>query len=203
MKLQVHHNRTEDIEVLRYVVGWGFVSAGFALFLLALTLWATGAWREHRDREQFRDALRGDAVAAVSSQDENRDASSIGLGILRIDRLGFSVLVRAGSGSKELAQGAGWIPGTARPGERGNVGIAGHRDTFFRDLRKIHVGDRISLVTPRGERNYVVDTVDIAGPDAVDVLQPTKRSALTLVTCYPFYFVGSAPQRFIVRAFGG
>jgi sortase A len=94
----------------------------------------------------------------------------------------------------------GHIPGTALPGEDGNIVLAAHRDTFFRPLRNIQKGDEIALTTWNGAFRYRVESIQVVGPDDVGVLQPTSLPTLTLVTCYPFYFVGSAPKRFIVRA---
>src|SRR5664279_1488691 len=92
------------------------------------------------------------------------------------------------------------IPGTALPGKQGNIGIAGHRDTSFRPLRFIRKDDMIALTTLHGTSRYRVVSTKIVGPDDVQVLYPTGRDALTLVTCYPFDFVGPAPRRFIVQA---
>jgi sortase A len=94
----------------------------------------------------------------------------------------------------------GHIPGTALPGDSGNVGLAAHRDTFFRRLRDIRPDDEIVLTTPDGTFRYTVEGTKVVEPGDVWVLDPTEEPALTLVTCYPFTYVGSAPQRFIVRA---
>ena len=99
-----------------------------------------------------------------------------------------------------LDVGVGLVPETARPGESGNIGIAGHRDGFFRILKDVRAGDRIQLSTRGAETTYVVEDIWIVQPEDVSVLEPTTAPSITLVTCYPFYFVGSAPQRFIVRA---
>ncbi len=99
-----------------------------------------------------------------------------------------------------LRRAAGHIPGTALPGQPGNVGIAGHRDRFFRPLRNIRRNDIITLTTLLGEYRYRVVSTKIVSPSDVGVLDPSVNEILTLVTCYPFYFVGSAPSRFIVRA---
>ena len=93
------------------------------------------------------------------------------------------------------------FPGTAFPGEPGNVGIAGHRDTFFRLLRSIQRNDAITVSTVRGIYRYRVATTKVVGPEDVQVLYPTGRDVLTLVTCFPFDYVGSAPKRFIVQAY--
>jgi sortase A len=122
------------------------------------------------------------------------------LGVLSIARLGLEVPVFAGTDDLTLNRGAGWIAGTARPGEAGNIGIAAHRDGFFRVLKDIRDGDQIALDTPQHKAVYQVDQIEIVAPDDVHVLQPRPQPSLTLVTCYPFYFVGDAPQRYIVHA---
>jgi len=109
-------------------------------------------------------------------------------------------MVVEGAGERDLKLAAGHVPGTSLPGEAGNAGIAGHRDTFFRSLRLIRKNDAISVTTSSGEYQYRVVSIEIVEPDDVQVLYPTKTEMLTLVTCYPFYFVGPAPRRFIIQA---
>jgi len=122
------------------------------------------------------------------------------VGRIEIPRLGVSAVIRAGSDARTLRLAVGYIPGTAVPGEPGNFGLAGHRDTFFRKLRDISPDDEIRIVTKDGVFNYYVQRTTIVMPQDVWVLDPTSYPALTLVTCYPFNYIGSAPQRFIVRA---
>jgi sortase A len=123
------------------------------------------------------------------------------LGRVDIPRLGISVAVLQGTSSRTLRLGAGHIEGTPLPGENGNSGIAGHRDTFFRELKDLRENDEIQLQTPTELIHYEVDWVKVVDPDDITVLEPSPSgSTLTLVTCYPFYFVGSAPKRFVVRA---
>ena len=122
------------------------------------------------------------------------------IGRMQVDRLGVSVVVMEGTSNKTLRRAVGHIAGTALPGRTGNVGIAGHRDTFFRPLRNIHSNDVITLTTRSGEYRYRVVSTKVVKPDNVGVLNSDGNEVLTLVTCYPFYFLGSAPQRFIVRA---
>lgn len=122
------------------------------------------------------------------------------IGRLEIPRLGLSVMVREGADGGTLRKAVGHIPGTALPGAIGNVGLAGHRDTFFRPLRDIKTGDAIDLQTERGTYKYVVESTKIVTPRDIGVLRASGGETLTLVTCYPFYYVGSAPKRFIVRA---
>ncbi len=122
------------------------------------------------------------------------------LAILRISRVALEVPVLPGTDDLTLDRGVGVIQGTARPGDRGNIGIAGHRDGFFRVLKDIGPGEMIELESPDRVDFYRVQQVLIVKPDDVSVLQPTSAPQLTLVTCYPFYFLGSAPKRYIVQA---
>lgn len=122
------------------------------------------------------------------------------LAILRIERIGLEVAVLDGTDELTLNRAVGRIEGTSPPGEPGNAGIAGHRDGFFRGLKDVGLGDRIEIETLSGTSSYVIDTTLIVNPDQVDVLEPTEESVVTLVTCYPFYYVGPAPRRYIVRA---
>ena len=122
------------------------------------------------------------------------------LGRIEIPRLGVSAVIRAGSDARTLRLAVGHIPGTALPGQTGNIGLAGHRDTFFRRLRDIRADDDIRLVTTSGTFAFKVDATTIVLPKDTWVLNPTPTSTLTLVTCYPFTYVGSAPKRFIVQA---
>ena len=122
------------------------------------------------------------------------------LGVLRIPKVRLEVAVLPGTDDRTLDRGLGHIEYTAQPGTDGNSGIAGHRDSFFRGLKDIALGDLIELDTQQGTDVYRVERTWIVSPEDVSVLEPTPTRALTLVTCYPFYFVGSAPQRFIVRA---
>ena len=122
------------------------------------------------------------------------------LGVLSLPRLGIRVPVFEGTDEVVLNRGAGWILGTSRPGADGNTGIAAHRDGFFRGVKDIAVGDDAEFATPGLLSYYKVDQIEIVLPDNVGVLQPRGAPSLTLVTCYPFYFVGDAPQRFIVHA---
>lgn len=127
-------------------------------------------------------------------------ATGTPMGRIEIPRLGVSAVIRAGSDARTLRLAVGYIPGTALPGEGGNIGLAAHRDTFFRRLRDIRADDEIRLVTPDGTFSYAVERTNIVRPRDTWVLDRTLESTLTLVTCYPFTYVGSAPQRFIVRA---
>jgi sortase A len=122
------------------------------------------------------------------------------LGVLDIPSLQLEVPILEGTDDLTLDRAVGHISGTASPGESGNIGIAGHRDGFFRVLKDIHLGDAIDLHSQTGTSHYVVDELLIVPPTDVSVLEARDKPSLTLVTCYPFYFVGSAPLRYIVHA---
>lgn len=123
------------------------------------------------------------------------------LGRMEIKRIGLTAMVMEGVESRTLRRAAGHIPGSALPGVAGNIGIAGHRDTFFSGLRHVRQGDEVTLTTLSGVYRYrVEDTLVVEASDTWVLAQTAEEEALTLVTCYPFTYVGPAPQRFIVRA---
>jgi sortase A len=146
----------------------------------------------------------GTAGTASRTAELRRTTYAVGsvIGRLQLPRIGVDAIIAEGIDAKTLRRSVGHVRGTALPGEPGNVAIAGHRDTFFRALEGVRVGDEITLSTAANSYRYRVDSVTIVSPDDVSVLRdPADAGAtLTLVTCYPFYYVGAAPQRFIVRA---
>jgi sortase A len=121
------------------------------------------------------------------------------LAVLRIPSIQLEVPVFNGTDTPSLNRGVGWIRGTAEPGQFGNIGIAGHRDGFFRRLKDLRMGDGVQLVTHSRIDTFVIDNLEVVSPQDVAILQ-AGPSSLTLVTCYPFYFVGSSPRRYIVHA---
>lgn len=121
-------------------------------------------------------------------------------GRVSVARLGMSVMVLEGTSAKTLRRAAGHISGTAAPGEGGNVGISGHRDTFFYPLRNIRATDEVTVTTRAGAFRYRVVAVSVVKPEDSDVLVGGDTEVLTLVTCYPFAFIGPAPERYVVRA---
>jgi sortase A len=137
--------------------------------------------------EDYKESLTTDLAPAV--------------GVLRIPKVDIEAPVLEGTDDLTLNRGIGRIDGTARVGESGNIGIAGHRDGFFRGLKDVSTGDKIELITKEGTQTYIVDRIVIVERADVSVLAPRDRSSVTLVTCYPFYFVGSAPERYIVQAY--
>jgi len=126
-------------------------------------------------------------------------ATNLPTAILHIDSINMAVPVFGSTGEVDLNRGAGTIEGTALPGGNGNIAIAGHRDGYFRALKDIELGDVIELETLASRQYFRVTDISIVDPLDVSVLEPTVNTEITLVTCYPFYFVGFAPERFIVR----
>jgi sortase A len=122
------------------------------------------------------------------------------LAVMTIAKLNIQVPVYNGANDFNLNRGVARIKGTAAVDVNGNLGIAGHRDGFFRGIKDIAIGDTIELQTARGDAKYTVSSIDIVDPSDVSVLAPTPEKTITLVTCYPFYFVGHAPKRYIVQA---
>ena len=139
-----------------------------------------------------------DRSRAIGPQTAAR--SGYPLGRIEIGSIGMQAMVFEGTDARTLRRAVGHIPGTALPGESGNVAIAGHRDTFFRALEKIRKNDEITLATLNGFYRYRVDVTRVVEPDDIAVLGDEGGSVLTLVTCYPFGLIGPAPQRFVVRA---
>lgn len=143
-------------------------------------------------------ASRAPAKEGTPAKEATRDGTIIGR--LTIPRLELSAMVREGTDDTTLSLALGHVPNTALPGERGNMAVAGHRDTLFRSLRGIKKHDLIRIETVSGSYLYRVGATEIVDPTEVAVLKPSEDSELTLVTCYPFNYIGPAPQRFIVKA---
>jgi sortase A len=137
------------------------------------------------------DATKSSAAAAFEN---------LPLGRIEIASLGLTAMIEEGTGRQTLQRGVGHILGTSLLGAAGNIGLAGHRDTFFRKLRNIHEGDEITLTTLAGAVLYRVDLISIVEPQEAEVLRDSGENLLTLVTCYPFSYLGPSPKRFIVRA---
>lgn len=139
-----------------------------------------------------------DRLVGESSGEETPTALPIGK--IEIPRIGLSAIILEGTDGLTLRHGVGHILGTSLPGRPGNVALAGHRDTFFRNLRYVRDHDQIVLTTLRGSFHYSVDSFEIVGPQNTSVLEASKNRILTLVTCYPFHYIGPAPRRFVVQA---
>jgi sortase A len=141
-------------------------------------------------------------AASLQTVEQNGNVATEGeiLGRIEIPRIAMSVVVLQGTTPETLRLGVGHIIGTPLPGESGNIGIAGHRDTFFRGLKDIRRGDEILLRTASGVARYDVEWIQITAPGDGGIVASTTDSSLTLVTCYPFHYIGAAPQRYIVHA---
>jgi sortase A len=166
---------------------------GFSLLGWALAATSMSMVYQARQERAFSSDMRQDPATRAG-------ADPLVLGRIEIPRIGVTAIVREGDDDATLAIAVGHISGTARPGECGNMALAGHRDSFFRALRGIRRQDTIRFVTPNRSYEYVVDSTEVVTPEDTRVLDPTGDTVLTLVTCYPFKYVGHAPNRFIVRA---
>jgi sortase A len=201
--MKVVLRRTSSGRILRSAQ-WIFFTAavlmlGYCAYVLVDTWWFQRVETENLEQ------LRHDELPSAKAGSKTRSpalevAPHALIGRIEIVRLGLSAVVVEGTDGKSLRRAVGHIAGTAMPGESGNVGVAGHRDSFFRSLRNVRTDDIIVLTTLRGDYRYRVVSMRIVGPTDVSVLNPDGSDILTLVTCYPFFFVGNAPERFIVRA---
>jgi sortase A len=205
--------------VLRWSQFFFFVVGVLALSYCATVLldrWLFQAYQTWRFERALKDAqtpartIQQPASSPLPAQVEadRARAESFGidglagspLGRIEISSIGLAAMIMEGIDGRTLRHAVGHIPGTPRPGQQGNVAIAGHRDTFFRGLRNIRKDDEITLTTLNGTYRYRVDSTQVVAPEHTEVLDDSGEAILTLVTCYPFYFVGSAPKRFVVRA---
>ena len=187
--------------LLRWVAYLLVIGGGAALgWSLGVMADAHLAQRQARERLESMPAATTSSAPALTAPARATPEAGTPLAELSIPRIGLSVVVLEGSDEQTLHRGLGHIETTPLPGESGNVAIAGHRDSFFRPLRNIQVGDDIMLDTPGERVHYRVSSFHVVNPSEVSVIDPTNDAVLTLVTCFPFYFVGSAPDRFVVRA---
>jgi sortase A len=173
----------------------GAVASGFCAGVF-LEAHLYQAFQNQRLEEQLH---AGHPQAPLTPPHMRRPIGSL-VGRLEIPRLGFNAIVLEGSDSSTLRVAVGRIPETADPGQKGNLVLAAHRDSFFRPLKGIRDGDQVEVVTPTGNYRYAVQWTEVVNPSQTDVLKPTSEPSLTMVTCYPFHYIGPAPQRFIVRA---
>lgn len=196
----------------REAIGSGARSFERALFVVAFLALGYVAWLE-LDRLAYQriesarlatESLKSaptsmGSTSVIAVRDRTSPASGV-IGRLTIPAANVDAIVTEGVDDPTLRRAVGHIPNTALPGEPGNVALAGHRDTFFRGLEKLELGDPIQLVTTAGTYDYVVEDLRIVEPTETQVLASGSTSTLTLITCYPFRYIGTAPQRFIVRA---
>jgi Ca-activated chloride channel homolog len=176
------------------------LSCGLALIAgCALVVISMEAYQWHAAKVLDRKLAAPVHAAAASSRQSLHRPGEV-LARLEIPRLGLSQIILEGTSDSTLRRGLGHIEDTAFPGELGNVGVAGHRDTFFRAVRNVLKGDEIIVTAPSGKITYIVDSMKVTTPEDTGGLDPTPAPSLTLVTCFPFNFVGHAPKRFVVRA---
>jgi len=198
----------------------GFLTTGAILLASFILIRGWGDYQSWSDIRAFEQAMASDSTVAAASgtsyapepdytywsskrisdyHEGNEQRDEPPLAIMSIDTLDLKVPVYNGTDEINLNRGAGRIKGTAWIDSAGNLGIAGHRDGFFRVLKDIQLGDSIDMLTHQGKSEFVVSSITIVDPTDVSVLAPTDDSTITLVTCYPFYFVGHAPKRYIVK----
>ena len=223
MKIRINWHRhppTRATPFLRWSrnisLGIGVLLLGYCGYVLLDTHFfqAYQSWRFQRDLKSLRSSKGGAEhlkapflpaaeVKSNTTQTENpgiavREGSA--LGRIEIGTIGLEAMIMEGIDPKTLRRAVGHFPGTPLPGQQGNVAIAGHRDTFFRPLRNIRKDDEITMTTLAGSYRYRVDSTQVVDPGDIYVLDNSTEAILTLVTCYPFDFVGHAPKRFVVRA---
>jgi sortase A len=166
----------------------GLLTLGYAAFVVI-----DARAYQRSEQQRFERARAGASVAPAAIE-------GTAIGRIHIARLGLTAVIVQGDSSDILQRAVGHVTETALPGEWGNVVLAAHRDTFFRPLKGIRVGDAITVQALTGDFAYVVVSTAVVSPDAIEVLRPTRERTLTLVTCFPFAYLGPAPNRFIVRA---
>jgi sortase A len=160
--------------------------------------WAHRQMQPERSRSEAPEPNPATRQQADTASSSLREMSPIGN--LEIPRVHISAMVAEGTSRSVLSRAVGHVSGTALPGQSGNITLAAHRDTFFRNLHDVRSGDLIDLKEPGHEYRYRVRFTAVVGPEDTWVLEPTSKETLTLVTCYPFHFIGPAPDRFIIRA---
>jgi sortase A len=172
----------------------GLIALGYAAYVVA-----DAHAYQATERTRFEQA-RNNAVVVPPSNTVTALPEGEVIGEIQIRRLGLTAVVAQGESAATLQRAVGHLSDTALPGELGNVVLAGHRDTFFRPLKGVRPGDAITLKTQEGDFEYLVESSAVVRPSNIQVLEPTGGRTLTLITCFPFSYVGSAPDRFIVRA---
>ena len=186
-------SRTSILRAAYYL----FLTSGIAGLTYAGYVFVEARYYQAREQAVFEESL----VKIVSRSEAPHSVVEGGvIGEMEVPRLGLKVMVVQGDSPSILQRAVGHLPGTALPGEAGNVALAGHRDTFFRPLRDIRSGDAITFKTLDGAFRYHVESTTVVPPNDVSSLRSLGGRTLTLITCFPFYYVGAAPDRFIVRA---
>jgi sortase A len=184
----VHSLRTRILRGACYFfLAFGLFALAYAGFVLA-------------DSHNYQAAELQKLEQTSDSTEPHRMKEGDVIGEIQVPRLGIGALVVQGESRTTLRHAVGHVPASVLPGEWGNVALAGHRDTFFRPLREIRPGDEITFKTRQRSFQYVVDSTEVVAPTDLRVLAPTTGHDLTLLTCFPFHYVGPAPRRFVVHA---
>jgi sortase A len=175
-----------------------FLAAGTAGVGYVAYRWFDAYWYQRATTSQF-ETLRTEVPAPHNAEEAPVSLGDV-IGEIDVPRLGLKATVVQGDSESLLRRAVGHLPDTALPGYAGNVALAGHRDGLFRPLRDVRPGDAILLRTRERQIEYEVEWTAVVPPSDTQVIEPTRERVLTLVTCFPFYYVGAAPKRFIVRA---
>jgi sortase A len=191
-----------------YLAHLGLLAVGLALLGWPLAVFAESEyvqWSAGREFQAGGSSAKSPSETVVPdksfrAKSAPKKTPGTALGKFSIERLGITCVLLEGTGARTLDKSIGHVEGTSFPGETGNIGIAGHRNTHFRKLEWVRRGDVIRIQTKTDEYRYGVEWVGLYTPFDLEVLDPKHGPAITLVTCFPFEYVGSAPQRFIVRA---
>jgi len=180
--------------VARVLLATGLVALGYATYVVVDARRYQAVERQQFDDRQDDPRHDGIVAAAIAPVDGHA------IGAIQIPRIGLSAVVAQGDSTLTLRRAVGHLADSSLPGDAGNVVLAAHRDGLFRPLKDIRAGDAITLTTSRGAFAYVVESTSIVSPTNIDALRPHGGRTLTLVTCFPFSYLGSSPERFIVRA---
>jgi len=190
----VRHGRRATRLAAWVLLATGLIALGYAAYVVA-----DAHAYQATERKRLEQA-RNNAVVVPPSNTVTALPEGEVIGEIQIRRLGLTAVVAQGESAATLQRAVGHLSDTALPGELGNVVLAGHRDTVFRPLKGVRPGDAITLKTQEGDFEYLVESSAVVRPSNIQVLEPTGGRTLTLITCFPFSYVGSAPDRFIVRA---
>jgi sortase A len=190
----VRHARRATRLATWALLATGLIALGYAAYVVA-----DAHTYQSTERKRFEQATNKAAVVPASNAGTALLEGEV-IGEIQIRRLGLTAVVAEGDSAATLQHAVGHLSDTALPGELGNVVLAGHRDTFFRPLKGVHPGDAITLKTQKGDIEYLVESTAVVRPSDIQVLEPTGGHTLTLITCFPFSYIGAAPNRFIVRA---
>jgi sortase A len=189
--------RANRVRPAARIVSWVLLIAGILTLAYFAYILVSAAYFQARESRKLHHAVSEPAATEASPR---VFAEGDVIGQIDVPRLGLSAIVVQGDTDDVLRRAVGHVPETVLPGQSGNIALAGHRDTIFRPLRNVEVGDTISLKTSAGDHFYRVTSTEVVPPTDIEVLQSRGENELTLITCFPFHYIGHAPNRFIVRA---